>query len=278
MSTKFRNLPTRLGVWLLLLLFCLGSLFPLYWTFLTSIKDRADFFGFPPKFLFEPTLVNYHTVFEKSDFVRYLVNSTIVGLGSTLLAVVLGSMAGYALARSNVKNERSLMVWFLSMYMVPPLAVIVPYFLNYRFFGLYDTLHGLILAHASFNLPIVVWIMNSYFKKLSVEIEEAALVDGCSFPGAFRRITLPLSLPGIASAAVLAFIFSWNEFAFSKFLTSETARTIPTGSAFWYSSKGIDWGALSASGFLMIFPMILFVIVAQRGLIYGLSFGATSGD
>lgn len=278
MRARLRGIPARAAVWAVLLFFCLASLFPLYWTFLTSIKDRQDFFGFPPKFFFEPTLTNYATVFEKSDFFHYLTNSTIVGIGSTALAVGLGSMAGYALARSNLKNERSLMVWFLSMYMVPPLAVIVPYFLNYRFFGLYDTLHGLILAHASFNLPIVVWIMNSYFKKLPREIEEAALVDGCSFAGTFRRITLPLSLPGVASAAVLAFIFSWNEFAFSKFLTSETARTIPTGSAFWYSSKGIDWGALSASGFLMILPMILFVIVAQRGLIYGLSFGATSGD
>jgi multiple sugar transport system permease protein len=277
-TAGIRNLSARLGVWALLLVFCLSSLFPLFWTFLTSIKDRSDFFGFPPKFLFEPTLINYETVFEKSEFVQYLVNSTIVGLFSTLFAVVLGSMAGYALARSNLKNERTLMVWFLSMYMVPPLAVIVPYFLNYRFFGLYDTLHGLVLAHVSFNLPIVVWIMNGYFKKLPVEIEEAAMVDGCSFAGAFFRVTLPLSLPGITSAAVLAFIFSWNEFALSKFLTSEAARTIPTGSAFWYSSKGIDWGALSASGFMMIFPMILFVIVAQRGLIYGLSFGATSGD
>jgi len=265
----------RTVLWILISFFCVSSLFPVFWTFITSIKQRKDFFGFPPKIFFEPTLVHYITVFEKSPFLNYFKNSLIVASGSTILALLLGSLAGFSLARFKFRNETFLMTWILSMYMIPPLAIIVPLFLIYRSLGLYDTLFGLILAHTSFNLPIVIWLTSSYFRRMPKSIEEAALIDGCSYFQAFYKIVLPISLPVLSSSAILSFIFSWNEFAFSKFLTGEFRQTLPAGTSFWLGSKGIDWGALSATGFLIIIPMVIFIFFAQRGLIYGLTFGAT---
>jgi len=268
------NFLKKLALWGIIILLCAYSLFPLIWTGLTSIKERRDFFGFPPKLIFTPTLSHYRTVFERTHYPHYLANSIMVALSSTFISVLFGSLAGYAFARFRVRREKFLMFWILSMRMMPPLAIIVPFFLIYRKLALYDTIYGVSLAHMTFNLPIVVWVMNGYFRRMPKEIEEAALVDGCSFFGAFRRIVLPLSLPGLTASALLCFIFSWNEFAFAKLLTGENARTIPAAIFCWYSAKGIDWGALSASGILAVLPVVILIIAAGRGLTYGLTFGA----
>jgi multiple sugar transport system permease protein len=248
---------------------------PLLWMVLASFKTREQVAQLPPELIFSPTLDNYREVLRDSDFPRYLLNSTSVAVVSTILSVGLGFLAAYAFVRLRRKRNDGLLFWILTMRMVPPLAVLVPFFSMMSTFGLYDTRHGLALVYTTFNLPIAVWLLLGYLDKIPVSIEEAAMTDGCSRLGALRSVVLPLATPGLFATAVICMLLSWNEFAFALNLTGEDAKTLPVFLTAWDTQRGVNWGPMTASALLVVTPVIVGAAVFQKWLIRGLTFGAT---
>jgi ABC-type glycerol-3-phosphate transport system permease component len=248
---------------------------PLLWMVLASFKSRAQVSELPPKIFFDPTLDNYREVFRDSDFPRYLLNSTTVAVASTVLSVGLGFLAAYAFVRLRRRRNDGLLFWILTMRMVPPLAVLVPFFSMMSTFGLYDTRQGLALVYTTFNLPIAVWLLLGYLDKIPVSIEEAAMTDGCSRLSAIRSVVLPLAAPGLFATAVICMLLSWNEFAFALNLTGEDAKTLPVFLTAWDTQRGVNWGPMTASALLVVTPVIIGAAIFQKWLVRGLTFGAT---
>lgn len=260
-----------------LLLFALWCIFPIYWIAMTSFKKAVDAVAKPPTWFFVPTLENYVKVLTTSEVLGFFRNSIIVGLGATALGLLVGVPAAYILARHDFKRRPDYDFWVLSTRMTPPVAMLIPFFIMYRALGLQDTHLGLIIVHISQNLVIIIWIMKGFFSDLPAELEEAGLIDGCTYGQAFRRIILPLSWPGIAATGILSFLFSWNEFLFAQVLTDNRARTVPVGLYTFIGYQEILWGELSASAMIMLLPVLVFVLLFQRQLIRGLTFGAVRG-
>jgi len=249
-------------------------LFPPVVLFLTSIKTELDALSFPPKWIFKPTLENYTEIFEFSPFARYLLNSFIVASLNTGVVLVLGSFAAYSLARFRFKGADDIAFWILSVRMMPPVAAIIPIYIIMRNLRLLDTPWSLVITYLTFNLPFAVWMMRSFFREIPREIEESALVDGCSIFRSFRSIALPLVAPGLAATGILTFIFSWNEFLFALILTGSKAVTLPVGITGYMKETGINWGYMTAGGALALIPVIVFTILAQKHLVKGLTMGA----
>jgi len=249
-------------------------LFPPVVLFLTSIKTELDALSFPPKWIFKPTLQNYTEIFEFSPFARYLLNSFIVASLNTGVVLVLGSFAAYSLARFRFKGADDIAFWILSVRMMPPVAAIIPIYIIMRNLRLLDTPWSLVITYLTFNLPFAVWMMRSFFREIPREIEESALVDGCSIFRSFRSIALPLAAPGLAATGILTFIFSWNEFLFALILTGSKAVTLPVGITGYMKETGINWGYMTAGGALALIPVIVFTILAQKHLVKGLTMGA----
>ncbi len=249
-------------------------LFPPVVLFLTSIKTELDALSFPPKWIFKPTLENYTEIFEFSPFAKYLLNSFIVASLNTGVVLVLGSFAAYSLARFRFKGADDIAFWILSVRMMPPVAAIIPIYIIMRNLRLLDTPWSLVITYLTFNLPFAVWMMRSFFREIPREIEESALVDGCSIFRSFRSIALPLAAPGLAATGILTFIFSWNEFLFALILTGSKAVTLPVGITGYMKETGINWGYMTAGGALALIPVILFTILAQKHLVKGLTMGA----
>jgi len=249
-------------------------LFPPVVLFLTSIKTELDALSFPPKWIFKPTLQNYTTIFKFSPFTRYLLNSLIVASLNTGVVLVLGSLAAYSLARFRFKGADNLAFWILSVRMMPPVAAIIPIYIIMRNLHLLDTPWSLVITYLTFNLPFAVWMMRSFFQEIPREIEESALVDGCSIFRSFRSIALPLAAPGLAATGILTFIFSWNEFLFALILTGSKAVTLPVGITGYMKETGINWGYMTAGGALALVPVIVFTILVQKHLVKGLTMGA----
>lgn len=251
-------------------------MFPIYWIGSIAFKVRPDIFASPPKyFAFTPTLENLRLMlFGQRSFLPNLVNSLIIAFGSTGLSLILGSAAGYSLSRWKFKRNEDVAFYILSTRMLPPITVVIPIYLIFRFLGLVDSHLGLILAHSIFNLPLVTWMMKSFFDDLPIEIEESARVDGCNVPQAFTLITLPLAAPGLVASGIFAFIFSWNEFLFALVLSGFHTRTIPVALIGFQSSIGTRWGEMAAGAFIALVPVIIFTLLVQRYLVRGLTAGA----
>jgi len=249
-------------------------LFPPVVLFLTSIKTELDALSFPPKWIFKPTLENYTEIFKFSPFAKYLLNSFIVASLNTGVVLVLGSFAAYSLARFRFKGADDIAFWILSVRMMPPVAAIIPIYIIMRNLRLLDTPWSLVITYLTFNLPFAVWMMRSFFREIPREIEESALVDGCSIFRSFRSIALPLVAPGLAATGILTFIFSWNEFLFALILTGSKAVTLPVGITGYMKETGINWGYMTAGGALALVPVIVFTILAQKHLVKGLTMGA----
>lgn len=249
-------------------------IFPPMVLFLTSIKTELDALSFPPKWIFQPTLENYKQIFQLSPFMKYLLNSLIVASLNTGAVLILGSLAAYSLARFKFKGADNIAFWILSVRMMPPVAAIIPIYIIMRNLRLLDTHWSLVITYLTFNLPFAVWLLRSFFREIPREIEESALVDGCSDFGAFRKIALPLAAPGLAATGILTFIFSWNEFLFALILTGNKAVTLPVGIIGYMKETGINWGYMTAGGVLALIPVIVFTIVVQKHLVKGLTMGA----
>jgi len=249
-------------------------LFPPFVLFLTSVKTDIDALAFPPKWIFKPTIKNYVQIFQTSPFLRYILNSLIVASLNTLIALVLGSLAAYGLARYTFKGSENISFWILSIRMMPPVAAIIPLYIIMKNLHILDTPWCLVLIYLTFNLPFTVWMMKGFFEDVPREIEESALIDGCSEFDVFRKIALPLVSPGLAATAILVFIFSWNEFLFALILTGTRATTLPVGIILYMKETGINWGYMTAGGILALIPVVIFTMLVQKHLVKGLTLGA----
>jgi len=267
--------------YLLLIPALLFALAPVYWMLTISLKSDVDQFASPPPwFGFTPTLEHYYDAFVTRGFGQYLLTSAIVSVASTLCALVIGTLAAYALARFELpwRLNRHLSLWILSTRMFPAIVTAVPLFLMMRDLRLLNTRASLIVVYTAFNLPFVVWMMRGFFADLPRDLEEAALVDGDSRLGALRRVVLPLVTPGLAATAVFCLIVSWNEFLFALVLTqTDAAMTLPVGIAGRVTQYEIKWGVMSAAAAVALVPILVFALALQKYLVRGLSLGAVKG-
>jgi multiple sugar transport system permease protein len=257
------------------------ALAPVYWMITISLKTEGDQFASPPKwFSFTPTLQHYYDAFVMRSFGQYLITSAIVAVVSTACALVIGTLAAYALARFRLPYslDRKLSLWILSTRMFPAIVTAVPLFLMMRDLRLLNTRASLIVVYTAFNLPFVVWMMRGFFAEVPRDLEEAALVDGDSRLGALVRVVLPLVTPGLAATAVFCLIVCWNEFLFALILTqTDVAMTLPVGIAGRVTQYEIKWGVMSAAGVVAMMPILIFALAMQRYLVRGLSLGAVKG-
>ncbi len=262
---------------LILVAFAVWTVFPLYWIFTMSLKREVDILASPPAWIFTPTLESYLQILREGEIIGFFRNSLIVGVGATMVGLLVGVPAAYILARHEFKGRTDYDFWILSTRMAPPVATLVPFFVLYRQLGLQDTHLGLIVAHVAQNLAIVIWVMKGFFSDLPPELEEAALVDGASQWQTFTRIMVPLALPGIVATGILSFLFSWNEFLFALVLTNNEARTAPVGLHAFIGYQEVQWGALSASATIMLLPVLLLLVLFQRQIVRGMTLGAVRG-
>jgi multiple sugar transport system permease protein len=258
-------------------LFLLFVLVPILMVAVNSLKQPNEIFTSTPKLAFSPTADNYRKVLGELDFVQYLTNSALVAVGSTAASLVIGTPAAYALARLPIRGREWWARLILFTRMVPAVALVVPMFVLFQKLDLLGTFPALIAAHTTFNLPIVVWMMRSFFEELPGELEEAALVDGCGRWGAFLRVALPLASPGLAATAILCLLFSWNEFLFALVLSGQDTQTVPIGVASFIGTVSVDWGGSSAAAVVAMVPIFVLGLAAQRFLVRGLTFGAVKG-
>lgn len=261
----------------ILILITTAFLLPIVWAILMSFKTRVDALAMPPKWFFTPTMSNYKAVWGDGRFLGYTVNSLIIALSSTGIGIVLGVPAAYILARQKFKGQKPLLLGILATRMIPPVATIIPFFIIFTSLGLNDTRFSVIVLHLTIILGYVIWMMRSYFMDIPREIEEAALVDGCSSWQTFIRVVLPISTPGLATSAIFSFLFSWNEFLYSMVLTTVNAKTVPLGVYNWVAYEEIMWGELTATAIIAMIPVIIFYGFVQKALVRGLTMGAVKG-
>lgn len=274
-----RSTRSRVAVAVVLAITLLWTLIPLVWMVLGSIKNSADVTASTPKVFFTPTADNYRNLFSgANDLTPYLWHSMVAAVLSALLSVVFGTLAGYGLARSTMRNKDKLSFWIISTRMAPIAAVILPLFLMFRLAGLIDTLTGLILAYMTFNLPFSIWLMSAFFSDISPSIEESALVAGCSRWQAFWYVILPLSKAGLVTTFVLCLVFAWNDYAFATVFAGPNSQTLPIAASQLVTQTGVDWGQLTAIGTIVVVPMVLAGLAVRRWLVTGLSLGAVTGE
>jgi ABC-type glycerol-3-phosphate transport system permease component len=251
---------------------------PMFWLVTTAFKFGREAFAIPPKWIFfDFTLKNFQEVWDNSQVLRFLTNSIIISAGATILSLLLGVPAGYAIARSKSIFINSSSYFFLLLLMIPPIAMLIPFYLIMRDLRLLGTYGAVIIIDTIFDAAFVVWMMRSYFKDVPQEMEEAALVDGASHFQAFFKIALPLSVPGIVASALYCIIFSWNDFLFALMLTSPRTKTIPLGILASFSASEINWGIMAAMSVFAIIPAVIIAIFLNRYFVQGLTMGAAKG-
>lgn len=248
--------------------------FPVLWMVLASFKTELEAISTPPRLLFRPTLENYVAVQERADYLRFAWNSVLVSFGSTALALVIACPAAYAMAFFPTRRTKDTLVWMLSTKFLPPVGALVPIYLIFRDTGMLDVRAGLLVVYTLINLPIVVWMLFSFFREVPHEILEAGRMDGASTREEITHLLLPLSLPGIVSTALLAIILSWNEAFWSLNLTASRAAPLTAFIASFSSPEGLFWAKLSAASTMAIAPIVVFGWLSQRQLVRGLTFGA----
>ena len=259
---------------ILLIVICLFCVFPFYWMVTTSLKTQVVALQSPPAWLFSPTLANYTEVLFEDKVGVALINSIIVAVSTTFLAVVLGTPAAYALARFEFRGKTDLWFWFITNRFVSPVVLAFPVFLISRDLGLRDTHIALILMYLTFSLPIVIWICTDQFRSIPHELDEAAMLEGASQWRIFRSICLPLAMPGVAVSSILAFIFSWNELLFAYILAPKNAKTAPAMAVTFMEGYDVPYGKIMATSTLIVIPVLIFALIASKHLVRGLTMGA----
>jgi len=249
-------------------------LFPALWALVTALKHHRDVFFSPPLFIFQPTLDNFRFVLSNSPYVRFLINSLVASTVSAFASTAIAALAAYAFTRFRIRATNNILMWILSLRMTPPMAVVVPFYLMAVATGLYDTRAGIALVLVTVDLPIAVWMLVGYLEAIPQDLDNAAMIDGCSRLGALVRVVLPPAAPGLAATLILCFIFSWNEFPLSVVLTSQAATTLPVSMMGWDTQRGLEWGHMMAAGIMATAPVIAFAILIQRYLVRGLTMGA----
>ena len=267
-----------------LAIFVVGALFPLYWVFVSSVKPNADVFKLPPAWSFSPSLANYRQILGMTnssaggtDFVRYAVNSTVIAVGTAIPSLLLGTLAAYGITRCRVRWGTKYLTAVLVGRLVPPAALLVPLFVLFSDFHLIDTQLAVIITLMCFGLPFVIWMMSGFFSELPPELDEAALVDGCSRLGALFRVILPISAAGLVVTGLFVFLGGWNEFLIPLVLTENNAQPIAVAIQSYVAGFNVQWGPLFAASALAFLPVIIVGALAQRYLTRGFTSGAVKG-
>jgi multiple sugar transport system permease protein len=273
MSTKKSH---RIAMNTLAIILALLALSPFLWLLVMSFKTNAEIFRFPPRLFFPITFDNYAALWS-TEFRGSFSNSLVVSVVSTLLSLVIGVPAAYALSRWSTRGSNAITLWILASRMAPPIAFTIPYFLAYRYLELLDTITGLIIIYLTFNLSLVIWMMRPFYDQLPRTLEEAAWIEGATMWQGFYRIILPLSGPGLAATAILCFLFAWNDFFFALILTRTEAMTAPVAVVNFMNYEGWEWGRIAAGGTLIMLPVLAFSFVVRRYLVTGLTGGAIKG-
>jgi len=250
-------------------------LMPVAWLIVTAYKPGRDIFSSPPTLAFTPTLANFRGVLRYFDLPHLIESSLVITAGSVLLSLLLGVPAGYALARARTRWAIATAYFFLAVRTVPPVATLIPFYLMMRDVGLLGTWWAVILINTMLNSAFVVWMMFSYFRSLPKQLEEAALTDGCTLPGGFFRVALPLVKPGIVASALLCVMFSWNDFIYSAFLTRAETKPISVALLAAYGTKDINWGTLGALAHFSTIPVVLIALMLNRYFVQGLTRGVS---
>jgi ABC-type glycerol-3-phosphate transport system permease component len=264
---------------LLLVIMLIWTLVPFYWMVATSLKKDKEIYGFEATLIpRQPTLSNYTRLFTTTPFVKYLRNSTIIALGNTLASLLCACLGAYALARLRFPGRGLIARGLVVSYLVPPSLLFIPLFAVLATLSLIDTHQGLILTYLGFSVPFCTWLLMGYFRTVPLELEEAALVDGCSRLGTLVRIILPMSLPALAVVAFFSFTQSWNEFLYANvFVNSVEVRTITTGLTLFIVEDVFFWGPMMGASFLSALPPVLLYLVFQRWVVKGLTLGGVKG-
>ena len=259
-------------------------LFPIIWILMMSLKEFGDIIAYPPRFLFTPTLANYEEVLFGTkaqqaagvtpDFLRNLLNSIIISGGAVVVSTLIGVPAAFALARGHLFAAIHIRFTFLSFRFAPELAVILPLFVIYKQIGLYDSYVGMILVHQLITLPLIILIATNFFREIPVEIEEAAVLDGAGIVTTLVRVLVPIVMPGIASAMIVAFIFSWNNLVFGLVLAGGSTRPVTMGILQAMTFDQIKWGLMAAAAIIAAVPGMIAAVWFQRQIIRGLTLGA----
>jgi len=271
MATRERVVVSTIGAWF----FGFLIFFPILWMVLASFKTELEAFAIPPSFLFfHWTTENYATVQERSDYLLHAMNSIIIAGGSTLIALLIAIPAAWSMAFSPTKRTKDILLWMLSTKMMPPVGVLVPIYLIYKSFGLLDSRIGLVFILCLGNLPIVIWMLFTYFKEIPRDILEAARMDGATIGRELVYVLTPMAIPGLASTMLLNLILAWNEAFWTLNLTTSNAAPLTTFIASYSSPEGLFWAKLSAASTLAIAPILVLGWFSQKQLVRGLTFGA----
>ena len=260
--------------YVLLVVLLVPFLFPLAWMLLSSLKTQVENTAYPPVWVFTPTLGNYREVFQKNPFFTFTVNSLVVAVGSTGLALLLGLPGAYAIARF---KRTGIALAILTARIAPGIGYLIPWFILFTKAKMIDTYAALILTHLIVALPLVLWVMIGFFEDVPGDLIESARIDGCTHFAAFLRIALPLAKPGIVATGILAFIFSWNNFLFSLIIAGFKTRTLPIAVYSFLSYEEINWGGLTAAATVITLPVLLLALLVQKHIVRGLTLGALKG-
>lgn len=285
MSGKDRGPKIRTaGRYVVLTVFVAGALFPLYWVLASSVKPNPDVFKIPPTWTFAPSLGNYRQILGMTsssaggtDFVRYAVNSTIIAVGTAIPSLLLGTLAAYGITRCRVRWGGAYLTGILVGRLVPPAALLVPLFVLFTTLHLIDTQIAVIITLMCFGLPFVIWMMSGFFSELPRELDEAALVDGCSRIGSLLRVILPISVSGLVTTGLFVVLGGWNEFLIPLVLTENNAQPIAVAIQGYVAGFNVQWGPLFAASTLAFLPVLVMGALAQRYLARGFTSGAVKG-
>lgn len=269
-----RNSIKKAGIYFISVIALFLTVFPIYWIFTISIKTKIDAFATPPVWHFQPIWDNYINLFNNYNYMNSFKNSTIITLVSVGLAILLGIPAAYSLNRFKIRGKKAISMALLLSYMFPEFLFSIPLYIFYQKIGLYDTQIALALTYQCVTLPFAIWLLRGFFQAIPVELEDAALIDGCTRFSTLWRIYLPISAPGIAATAVLSAMWVWNELTIALSLTYSNAQTITVAMAGFRGYASIDWGGMTAGSIMAIVPMFIFAIFAQKYIVSGLTLGA----
>ena len=275
---KKRQISRIWQLFIPLALYSIFTLFPYYWMFVTAVKTDADIHTrpiqyWPATFTWE----NFQQLFGYFDFLKYMKNSLLIALGTTVLSLFVSTLAAYAFARYEFKGRKILMALFLSNNMFPTVLLMIPLYSIMRTIGLLYTHAGMVLAYATFSIPFSVWLIQGFIRDIPFDLEEAALVDGCTRRGAFIRIFLPVLSPALLAAGVYMFMQAWNEYTLASMFTDPATRTIPVALNSLIGQLGVDWGLLCAGGIITCIPVIIMFFFAQKHLVAGMTAGSVKG-
>ncbi len=274
MSSGRRKVNGTMLIYLFLTVYIVITLTPYLWLVLTSFKTRVDAFAVPPKWIFQPIFYNYVQAFIDKGFILNLRNSIIITSVSTALSLVIGLPSAYAFSRFPIKGDRVLLYYLLGTRFTPIVVLCLPLYLIMAKLGLTDNYLGVIIAHITFNLPFVVWMMKGFFDMVPREIDEAAVVDGCGWFYIFTRMAIPLAGSGLAATAVFCAVNSWNEFMMALILTGHKTATMPVAVPGLLTPQGTIWGQIAAVGTVITIPVLVFAILVQKHMIKGMTMGA----